>query len=205
MLLPYSCYFILFVSDILLKAGCCVNVQNLKGETPLIASVSAELLTYKCILLLLYSGSDITIQDNKGNGALDTMLLHGEDGVSRRRLGQERCMCLLYAAGDRPRNKDLLHNVVKFRELHKMLLEDGWISQDYHGHDIMAEVEGVSVTYCWKLYSLTNQCRKLIRQYLLDPDGPNHSNLLLAIPRLPLPTRLKQFLVFFVDIKLNIC
>ncbi len=163
------------------------------------AAVSADLLTYKCILLLLYNGADITIQDHKGNGALDTMLnalqeKPGTSTCSRRRLGEEKCMCLLYAAGDKPRQEILCDNMDTFRDINNMLIYDDQVTPRGHLNSQLDH---------WKVFSLSNQCRKQIRKHLLSPAGGKHSNLLLAIPRLPLPTRLQQFLVFFVDIKMN--
>ncbi len=43
---------------------------------------------------------------------------------------------------------------------------------------------------------LTRQCRKEIRAHLLNPSGGNHNNLFQAVPRLPLPRQLKEFLYF---------
>ena len=43
---------------------------------------------------------------------------------------------------------------------------------------------------------LKGLCRRRIRRHLLSPDGGNHNNLIIAVPRLPLPRQLKQFLLF---------
>ena len=43
---------------------------------------------------------------------------------------------------------------------------------------------------------LSNLCREKIRDYLLSPTGGNNNNLVKAVPCLPLPQRLKKFLLF---------
>ncbi len=48
--------------------------------------------------------------------------------------------------------------------------------------------------------TLLGLCKKKIRGYLLNTDGGNQSNLFIAVPQLPLPGRLKKFLLFNIDI-----
>ncbi len=45
---------------------------------------------------------------------------------------------------------------------------------------------------------LKGLCRRRIRRHLLSPAGGNHliNNLIMAVPRLPLPRQLKEFLLF---------
>ena len=50
------------------------------------------------------------------------------------------------------------------------------------------------------LLALTGLCRRQIRGYLLNPAGGNRNNLFTAVPRLPLPTKLKDFLLFDMDV-----
>ncbi len=47
---------------------------------------------------------------------------------------------------------------------------------------------------------LMGLCRKNIRHHLLSLTGGNQNNLAISIPRLPLPKRLLQFLLFEADI-----
>ncbi len=45
------------------------------------------------------------------------------------------------------------------------------------------------------LLSLQGLCRREIRAHLLSCDGGNHANLIVAVPRLPIPKRLKKYLL----------
>ncbi len=47
---------------------------------------------------------------------------------------------------------------------------------------------------------LTALCRKRIRSYLLSPTGGNQNNLFTAVPHLPLPSSLKKFILFDIEI-----
>ncbi len=50
------------------------------------------------------------------------------------------------------------------------------------------------------LLPLTNLCRRQIRLHLMNPAGGNQANLILAIPQLPLPQRLKLFLFYMESV-----
>ncbi len=50
--------------------------------------------------------------------------------------------------------------------------------------------------HSFSMTSLADLCRNNIRSYLLDPAGGNNKNLFIAVPNLPLPQKLKQFLLF---------
>ncbi len=43
-------------------------------------------------------------------------------------------------------------------------------------------------------------CRQQVRSHVLDPAGGNQKNLFIAVPHLPLPEPLKQFILFDVDL-----
>ncbi len=48
--------------------------------------------------------------------------------------------------------------------------------------------------------SLLGISRRRIREYLLSPSGGDFNNLFVAIPKLPLPYKIKQFLLFDIDL-----
>ncbi len=53
------------------------------------------------------------------------------------------------------------------------------------------------------LLPLTGLCRRCIRLYLLNPAGGNHANLLTAVPWLPVPAAIRDFLLFNIDLLLE--
>ncbi len=50
------------------------------------------------------------------------------------------------------------------------------------------------------LLTLMGLCRRQIRGYLLSTAGGNQTNLYMAVPKLPLPGKLKKYLLFDIDI-----
>ncbi len=47
--------------------------------------------------------------------------------------------------------------------------------------------------------ALNDLCRRKIRKHLLSRNGGNHNNLIIAVSQLPLPEKLKQYLLFDID------
>ncbi len=47
---------------------------------------------------------------------------------------------------------------------------------------------------------LMDFCREEIRSHLIEETGGNQKNLITAVPRLPLPDRLRKYLLYDLDI-----
>ncbi len=181
------------VVELLLGRGALINCKHNQGGTALHITADKHPLRGESILeMLLLSNADVRVADIEMKSALDvaTEALSeylemfgatsepsdddGSDAEEEETL--TKSISLLYAAGASLRKISL-----EYVEDHRDLIP-GFIWYDQ-------EV----------LLTLTGLCRRHIRTHLLSATGGNYNNLITAVPKLPLPTRLKDFLLFNVD------
>ena len=168
--------------EMLLAMGVNVNDNsNIDKQTPLIALAGKRLpskCSIACMEKLLIAGAKINMKDIRDATALDAAILPPHMMINT--TPDKNCVNFLYAAGGKAcRRFDYVDNI-KYKPYINILLDDEKID-----------------------LALSSLCRKTIRDYMMDPKRGNHLNLLLPVSRLPLPTRLKSYLLFHVDIDLE--
>ena len=125
---------------------------------------------FLCLKILLLSDADVRM---KRNALLPRAIIvaDGNEDIAHNHIP------LLYAAGSTITPK-IMDNIDEHRAvIPQFVLDD---------QEVMLPLAGL--------------CRRQIRSHLLDPDGGNQKNLITAIPKLPLPQPIKDFLIFDVDI-----
>ena len=184
--------------QVLLKHGCNIEARGLYNFTPL--TTAAHHSSVAVLDELIYQGAVINDNNNidkkspliAAAGAekntqkcLNKLLIAGADVRLRDELGHntldaailprwadQTCVNLLYAAGCECNSQEYTEE--KYEKLIEMIKDDQQTD-----------------------LPLTSLCRNKIRSHLLSAAGGRHNNLFLAIPFLPLPTRIKDFLLFF--------
>ena len=171
--------------ELLIKYSGDINQTTGTNKTALYACVES-CFPRKCakvLKTLLLCGSDVRIKYNGRKSALDKALDRGQRPMDVEWLfilWKNVCQ-LLNAAGA---------TVSKYSQDRAWTVdEEGLITKPYQlGKEV-----------CQPVLTLTSLCRRLIRTHLLSHDGGDHNNLLLATPQLPLPARLKDFLLFYIE------
>ena len=158
------------------EEGEILNDPSDDPNTPRLTAVHLSQKTnwnVEMLQFLLLSGADIRTGPRNLESPLEFVLnLKCDENV--RDEGKDRGVIhLLYAAGATIRKK---------------------IAQDKEGyrHVILRVIQEDQEP----LLALTGLCRRQIRTHLLNPAGGNHNNLLTAVPRLPLPKPMREFLLF---------
>ncbi len=170
--------------ELLLHWGAGVNQTNCRKSTAL-HKCAEYCPAKKCATILrtlLLSDADVRIKQNGLKSALDKVLdksnsmgyiPHGPVSDIK-----ELPMLLLYAAGA------------------PVSEESDWNS-DKHG--VIRKGLTLDLNGQHPVFALTGLCRICIRAHLFSPTWGNHSNLITAVPLLPLPERLKDLLLFHVN------
>ncbi len=188
----------------LMKAGCDANATEIEGGSMPLFTASKMSHTNEIMKEFLLAGADVRSKHSNGLNVLESAL-------------QYRCGSLEYhAPNSNGFDVDVYHvyreykKTVEFEESCKMLVKllfaagastDKVINTAETGKDTASEpwLQIVNTNRNIEL-SLLTICRQQIRSYLLSPSGANKENLLIAIPSLPLPAKLKSFLLYDVDI-----
>ncbi len=171
---------------ILIDSGCNINhVNKLKKSALMYAVQIHSIYKLQCIKTLLIAGCDIRQRDKKHKSALQyAMLSTTERGPDL------NCVKLLHAAG------------ANSKDIHDYILSE--LFSDYNqctwNEAFQSSVLQIIIEEHQTLLPLTSLCRRLIRKHLLKPSGADQNNLLMSAPLLPLPTRLKNYLLYNVDI-----
>ena len=183
-------------ADLLLQRGANVNCRNSKDETVLYlipddcrwadnhlenwGSESYRLETVMVLKKVLYAGADVRVVDAKK----ETPIQRCEEIILLDPKSDKKCVSklvhVLYSAG-----VDFNVAIVRFNRMldHKCPI--------YFAKFMINDQE--------PLLPLTGLCRRYIRAHLLSTMGGNHNNLVISVPKLPLPKRLIQFLLFETD------
>ena len=185
---------------VLLKAGCNINAKddNNKKTTPLLAA-SNKPHTNEIIKEFLLAGADIRPKGSNGLSVLESALRH--------RCGSHETYIYDSYVGnfiaDITPYEDY-RGTPQFEDSCKIL-----VNLLYIAGVTVDKAEKVTASKPWleivrtdkdAELSLSYICRSHIRSYLLCPSGGNHVNLLVAIPKLPLPAKLKDFLLYYVNL-----
>lgn len=163
--------------EALLEAGCDVNAKDTIYEeiTPLLAAAEQP-HTNEIMKELLLAGADIRVKDSRGLNVLD----HAFE----------------YRDSDRISKYDSNYQY-GFYKMTPEFEESCRILKDLLN---AAGVSDLSKRYHRAELSLSIICRRQIRSYLLNPTGANNKNLLVAVSKLPIPEKLKNFLLHYVDL-----
>ncbi len=185
------------VLEYLLQNGACVNASTNDNWTALFLATFRN--NKQMIEVLLHYGADVRILDNEKYSALDHAMKSDTPDCT--------CINLLHAAGATLSNGQIARSSIFFHrsgDVKKIL-------------ETILNNEG--------LLSLTSLCRKVIRAHLMEiaarmcrrapstfvasrkgqdqekerPTSFRHNNLFQAVPGLPLPKKLKSFLMFDVQ------
>ena len=161
---------------ILLAWGAAIN----KCDTHLFSSAvvaAAECGNTRTVAVLLQAGARVNLVKDKASSSLMGNRSSGLNALDFAILGgQSNTACLLYAAGS---------HICKYTiDNHK--------HRDVIPQFILDDQE--------PLFPLMDLCRRLLRSHLLSSAGGNHNNLINVVPQLPLPKRIKQFLLFNIDV-----
>ena len=169
--------------EILLKRGSCVNQADAQGMTALhhsarVASESPDPNSLLIPTMLLMSGADVRIKDINRNSALDTAIgsLVRFDAYDGDNQGSKSKTLFFYAVG--------------------ASIQQCFIDCTDRNRDVISQI---ILDDQQPLLTLTGLCRRYIRAYLLRSSGANHNNLIIPVPQLPLPRKLKDFLLFYLD------
>ncbi len=178
----------------LLAAGAHVNSTDRKGKTPLTYSMSSE-GNVTCVKLLLDAGADV----NKSDCLYDAAQLSVHQSTKLASL-----VCVLKAGANV--KVQALHNQLT---LFTLLAGYGFPPVENEAAQLLVAA-GVEMTHDWEMdiVSLTGeferpkpllqiQCRRVIRRHLLSVSDVN---LFHQVERLPLPKKIKQFLVFQISL-----
>ncbi len=194
------------IVEILLVRGVDVNwpCSNLS-----LGSSSSGLHPYKItaiIRLLLLHGADIRNLITENRSPLYAALATTKKQGNRT---QEDLAFLLCAAGVDGQSMQFSHTQYRYSMSNRVpgiqRHNIGW-SQNLYGHvnDITEISRNIHKIHTElnnnNKSSLVNLCRENIRLYLLNYKGGNNNNLIIAVQKLPLPQRLKKFLLFDIDI-----
>ncbi len=187
--------------DLLLKSGANVNETVHGGETALMKA--AKRGHGQCVEVLVRSGAEVNQTDNNGASAL----------MAAAENGQHRCMNLLIKLGADVNHLSKCEVTVFVEALKAGAKVKGLVKAPCQEEQALSMAEllissGASTVQCvdsgiltsrYELVtdlkfdrSLKNLCRWMIRRHLLSV---NHVNLLITVPKLGLPTRLKDYVL----------
>ncbi len=107
--------------------------------------------------------------------SLRNMTSQDSNEVENHKISKRYCVSILYAAGA-TFCPSILDNLDEYRDIIPQFVLD---DQE-------------------PMLSLEHLCRKVIRAHLMGPIGGNKNNLIIAVPHLPLPQFLKDFLLYNV-------
>ena len=177
--------------DVLLGAGVNVNVQDGSGRTALIFAADTGYL--KCIQLLLAAGASVNSFDSNDETALNVAMRPREMGNNfgrRSHLGRSimwlRAWTRKYYSHSTPFGGKT--------EVAKLLfVAGGTTGRNIPGetHDFFEESEESRL-------GLKSQCRRAIRKHLMRVNVS--SNLVVDVLRLGLPSSLRSYLLFYLDL-----
>ncbi len=175
----------------LLQAGSAVDQLDPTGRTPLMTA--SQMCCPQIVSLILKCKPDVNFTTSSGESALYiSMSIHALIKTIAR-------MLLLHDASVRP-------------QYYPVMCDGKQITYeipDHFKHDLgITDDSGILYASGAKSFkfSHTNQvvtndlqstCREVIREQLLSPVGGNHNNLLTAVPQLPLPGKLKKYIVYY--------
>ena len=174
--------------EALLEAGALIDKPEPAGYTALMRA--SEIHQPKLVSLLLKFKPDINIVNSR-ESALYLAGYAADESVVR--------LLLLHDASVRP-------------QFYPVMCDGKQITYEIpdHLYDCFSVYDDSGILYASGAkrfkYSRTNQvvtndlqswCREVIREQLLSPVGGNHNNLLTAIPQLPLPGKLKKYIVYY--------
>ncbi len=190
---------------ILLQAGCNANANDTDEEiTPLLAAAEKS-HTNEILKELLLVGADVRSKYSDGLNVLQKALQY--------RCGPPRYQTGIYDghAVDVHRVHRKYKKMTEFKEsctmLVNLLYAAGVTAEKVIDTAETDKRDTAPEPWLQILYternaelSLLNICRQQIRSYILSPYGGNQANLLIAIPKLRLPAKLQDFLLYHVDI-----
>ncbi len=161
----------------LLDAGALVNHMDDSGEIPLYEAarscISNSNTSTDTIRLLLKFESKIKLTNWRGDSVLD--------GILRKYCTIPDCVLnILYASG------------CPFKDMNNctsILLND--FMRERYGHFVQMIKDDNK-----PMLQLTGLCRRFLRHHLMSPSGGQHCNLLVAVQGLPLPTAIKDYLLY---------
>ena len=158
------------------NAGADVNESDiLSGDTPLIAAARSG--SIRCMKSVLRAGADVIISDRHGYNALEVLI---ETFQTKNCSQAKNCILLLVTAGE-------MVSQSRYNELRRSLLPDG------------GDIEKNRKTFEDLKLDLHHICGETIRNHFLNLD--RHYNLFDRIHRLPLPSILKKYLLFYVSLE----
>ncbi len=190
-------------AKVLIGHGLDIEAKNNNGYTALFAAIESGDLSI--VELLVDAGCDVN--DNRNKFGVSPLML-----AVRAFRGHRLCMKILLLAGANVRLSDNIGRTV----LDVAIVSCHWDVTCIN----LLYAAGAQASYCQidrkdekhmeylkiilddqiDMLPLTWMCRRRLRLQLLSPEGGFCNNLFLAVPRLPLPKRLKEFLLFFADI-----
>ena len=177
------------IVKMLLEYGSDVNACNEISETAL--HRAAELHKCNLLVLLLQHNADVRVRDSPtcgNNTVLDCALKHDS-------WPQVNCVFLLYVAGAHASNVDQCLETKSHLENIKIEFNAEGYPVD-HYLDLIEEM----LDDQQPVLALTGLCRRRVRSLLLCPTRGNQHNMFTAVTRLSIPTRLKNFLLYHVDL-----
>ncbi len=155
-----------------------VDCCNTFGWTPLVQAIVS--CRYQAVDMLLQAGADIRnaneVYGVSGSLFTEAIICHlSPNRISKKDLGS--MFCKFYAAG----------GTITRKQLDEIT---------YNGHITIQFIKDDQN----ELGTLSSLCRRQIRSHLLKPDGGNQKNLIVAVPKLPLPKKLIKFILFDEEI-----
>ncbi len=199
------------IIKVLIEAGATVNSADhgdTEGITPLMLATKAKYGRGECVKLLIEKGARINATDREGRNALHRAVC---PGLKKSEATEPILKMLLHAGGD----------VRRYSVKHKNVLDTA-VSMSYQSKDTVTLVYAAGGTFTngvkyftgeyYKnvidkfifddhkpVLDLASLCRRQIRAKMMSPAGGNQSNLVVAVPRLPLPKKLMRYLLFDVN------
>ncbi len=148
-----------------------VNSQNIHKRTPLILICKKGRGQEKFVQLLLLANADVRIRDCDGRTAYESLILSTDYELETKVMAD-----VLIAGGG---------NITYF----------AYFKTSAQG------ITKLPVFRPVKMLSLSSICRKQIREHLISPSAGNCNNLFVGVSRLPLPNKLKKYLVFNIELQ----
>ena len=195
---------------ILLNAGAKVNRVNKNRTSALM--LAAQEGHPNIMKLLVQWGANINHTDINKNTILHYLSPNNFNGKGKMMLK------LLLLSGADVRIKDFTEHIIEVFETGNRISIKFYQTLYAAGATFCKDIMGMPYAGTWaykyrkvigqlilledqdSMLSLTSLCRRDIREHLLSPSGGNNNNLFVAVPHLPVPKKLQEFLLFHVNI-----